>query len=83
MNKSETSNLPELPTLPTHKRRLLPSPFGQPRLLAGSIHPPVTSGHGDEVVLNSPRSAKHVDSPPWSSKSSARSLQRKLWCPGR
>lgn len=32
--------------------------------IAGSIHPPVTTGHGDEVVLNSLCPAEHVDSPP-------------------
>ena len=25
---------------------------GLPPRIAGSIHPPVTTGHGDEVVLN-------------------------------
>ena len=41
---------------------------GLPGNTAGSIHPPVTTGHGDEVVLNFLCPAEHVDSPPWSSK---------------
>ena len=41
---------------------------GLPPRIAGSIHPPVTTGHGDEVVLNFLCPAEHVDSPPWSSK---------------
>ena len=35
---------------------------GLPPRIAGSIHPPVTTGHGDEVVLNSLCPAEHVGS---------------------
>jgi len=37
-------------------------------IITGSIHPPVTIGFADEVVLNSLCPTEHVDSPPWSSK---------------
>ena len=39
-----------------------------PSEIAGSIHPPVTIGHGDAVVFNFLCPAEHVDSPSWSSK---------------
>jgi hypothetical protein len=35
---------------------------GLPPRIAGSIHPPVTTGHGDEVVLNFLCPAEHVGS---------------------
>ena len=39
---------------------------GLPPKIAGSIHPPVTTGHGDEV--NFLRPAEHVDNPAWTWK---------------